>query len=331
MNIVNSLWNEKYRPKTIDDMVLPERYMRDFRKIIERQELVNILISGPPGGGKTTLARILCSENGVVFNPKDNLLEVNGSAQESRGIGFVDKIIVPFLKVPPAKDKFKVVFIDEADNLTIDSYRSLRGIIEKFQQEYGRFIFTCNYPSKIPDPLHSRFTSHYKFQQIPKEFVQDYADSILKSENIEYSDKDVRFVIEGLYPDVRKIVNALQQCSWDGKLEVDQASITTSEKVILSNIVESIGFIEKNENLKIGRAVNVIVEILKDNEVDYRSMYDQLFFMEKFPAQAKIIVNKYANRHQGSLIPHQHFLAMVYDIIATLTEYKRLIQNGTSR
>lgn len=327
MEIVNNLWNEKYRPKTIDEVVLPERYMKDFKRMIERQELVSVIMSGPPGGGKTTLARILCSKNGVIQNPRDNVLEVNGSAQESRGIGFVDKVIVPFLRVPPAGDKFRVVFIDEADNLTPDSYRSLRGIIEKAQAEYGRFIFTCNYPSKIPDPLQSRFT-HYKFQQIPKEFVHDYIANILKSEDIKFIEKDVRFVIETLYPDVRKIVNTVQQCSWNGTLEVDQEKVKSVEKIILSNIVEIVGFIASSDNLKIGRAVNIIVEILKDQEVDYRSMYDQLFFMEKFPAPAKIVVNKYANRHQGSLIPHQHFLAMVYEIIVNLTNYKRL-RNGS--
>ena len=133
MEIANALWVEKYRPKTINDVVLPERYMFDFKKMIERQELNNILFSGPPGGGKSTLARILTSKKGVIHDRKDNLLTVNGSAQSTRGIGYVEKVIEPFLKVPPAKDKYKVVFIDEADNLTPDSYKSLRGIIENIK------------------------------------------------------------------------------------------------------------------------------------------------------------------------------------------------------
>ena len=324
MEIESALWVARYRPKTLDELVLPDRHMKDFRKMVERQELVNLLFSGPPGGGKTTIAKIFCSDKGVLFHKRDNLLTVNGSAQESRGIGFVDKVIVPFLLVPPASDKFKVVFIDEADNLTPDSYRSLRGIIEKFSEGYGRFIFTCNYPSKIPDPLHSRFT-HYKFRQIPRDFLMDYTQGILKNENVEFNVDDIDFIIEGFYPDVRKIINSLQKASWEGKLVVDKDSITTSENNIIANIVEIVGFIQRNENVKIGRAVGSIIDIVKDEEVDYKNIYTTLFFMDNFPAPAKIIVNEYSNKHQGCLIPHQHLLAMVYSIIKSLMEYKRMM------
>ena len=79
MEIANALWVEKYRPKKLDDLILSERYKKDFSKIIARKQLSNLLFSGPPGGGKSTLARILCSKEGVLFNKKDNVLVVNGS------------------------------------------------------------------------------------------------------------------------------------------------------------------------------------------------------------------------------------------------------------
>ena len=330
MEIANALWVEKYRPKTINDLVLPERYVFDFKKCIERQEITNLLFSGPPGGGKSTLARILCSKEGVIHNRKDNLLTVNGSSQSARGIGYVEKVIEPFLKIPPAKDKYKVVFIDEGDNLTTDSYKSLRGIIEKYQIAYGRFIITCNYVSNIPEAVRSRFT-HYIFKQIPKEFAISYAQEILLKEKIEYEEKDVAFMIDQLYPDIRQIIDSLQRYSKmkpkdpkkSGRLDVNEQSITTNEKKIMANVLEIISYIIKNEDKRIGRPVGSIVEILKGEDLEYRSLYTQLFFMEKFPAPAKIVVNKYSNSHQGALIPSMHFMAMIFEIIKSLQDYRK--------
>jgi DNA polymerase III delta prime subunit len=330
MDIANALWIEKYRPKTINDLVLPERYKFDFEKCIERQEMSNFLFSGPPGGGKTTLARILCSKNGILHNRTDNLLTVAGSSQASRGIGYVEKVIEPFLKTPPAGDKYKVVFIDEADNLTPDSYKSLRGIIEKYQVAYGRFVLTCNYVSVIPEPVRSRFT-HYIFKQIPKEFAISYAQQILIDQNIEYEEKDVIFLIDQLYPDIRQIIDSLQKYSRmkpkdskkAGRLDVNENAITTNEKKILANILEIITYISACDDKKIGRPVSTIVEILKEEDLEYRGIYTKLFYMEKFPTQAKIIVNKYSNTHNGCLIPSMHFMAMVFEIVKSLQEYRK--------
>jgi len=332
MEIANALWVEKYRPLTINDVVLPERYMFDFKKSIERQELNNLLFSGPPGGGKSTLARIMCSKEGVLHNRKDNLLTVNGSAQSARGIGYVEKVIEPFLRIPPAGDKYKVVFIDEADNLTPDSYKSLRGIIEKYQVQYGRFILTCNYVSVIPEPVRSRFT-HYIFKQIPKEFAISYAQEILLAENIEYEEKDVAFMVDQLYPDIRQIIDSLQRYSKKdpkdkskaGRLDVNEDAVTTNEKRIMANVLEIVSHIAKGDDKKIGRPVGTIVEILKGEDLEYRGLYTQLFFMEKFPAPAKIVVNKYSNSHNGCLIPSMHFMAMIFEIIKSLQDYRKAV------
>jgi DNA polymerase III delta prime subunit len=322
--ILDSLWVEKYRPRKLEDLALPERYTKDFGRIIEKCALPNLLFSGPPGGGKTTIALMLCSKYGVLFNKKDNLLMANGSTKKARSINFVDQVIEPFLKIPPAKDKYKVVFMDEADQLTEESFKAFRGIIEKYQTGYGRFIFTCNYISKIPDPVQSRFTP-YIFQQIPKEFVFDYCKKILEQEIVTYKDKDINFIISNLYPDVRRIITTIQKCSWEGTLKVDDEIVITNEKKLLAGIVEIISLLSKSEDKKIGNVINTIVEILASQDIEYRNVYTELFFMKKVPAPAKIVVNEYANKHQNCLIPHQHFMAMVFKIIKTLQDYRKMM------
>jgi len=322
--ILNNLWVEKYRPKKLEDVVLSEKHKSDFEKYIERGEIGCLLFSGTPGTGKSTLARILCSKNGVLYNRNDNLLEINGSSKETRGISYVQDVIEPFLKVPPAKpDKHKIVFIDEGDFLTDHSQTSLRGIIEKYSL-YGRFVFTCNYLSKILDAIQSRCTL-YNFKQIPLDFVINYCKDILEKESIVFNVEDIKFVVNSLYPDIRKVVNVLQRCSISGKLKVDKKSVTTKEKVISASIVEIIGNIERGDNSKISRCVNDVINIINKEEPDYRSIYSTLFFMDKIPAPAKIIINRYSNSHQGCLVTSMHFISMIFEIIKVLQEYKKSV------
>lgn len=323
MEILNSLWIEKYRPKKLEDVVLPDDYRFELQKGITKNEIGNLLFFGDPGGGKSCVGRIICSKHGVIHNRLDNVLEINGSAKETRNINFVDKVIEPFLKTPPAgNDKYKIVFIDEFDFFTDAAFNALRGIIEKYQIGAARFIGTCNYISKIPDPIQSRFTL-YKFKQLPSEFVLNYCENILNKENIKYDKKDIQFVINNLYPDIRKIVNVLQRSSMTGKLKIDQKDVTTNEKIVMGNIIEIISSIQSTENHKLGKSVNSIIEVLSIYELDYRKIYYDLFKMKKIPIPTKLIINKYSNMHQNSLIPQMNFMGMVFEIIKVLQEYKK--------
>jgi DNA polymerase III delta prime subunit len=321
MDIANSLWVEKYRPKNIDDVVLKEDYKNDFKRMIERNDVGNLLFSGSPGSGKSTIARIFCSKQGVLQNKRSNLLEINGSAKETRGIGFVSDVIEPFFRSPPVNDKFKILFIDEAD--AFKAYDTLRGVIEKYQIHYGRFILTCNYISHIPEPIQSRF-SIYKFKQLPKEFVYKYCERILNSEKVEFKKEDVEYIINNLYPDIRQCVNVLNRSSFSGKLSVNSNEVITNEKKIIFNIVNIISDIKNGNKNKIGKYINEIIHILKDHEIDYSHVYEKLFYMDQIPIPCKIVINEYANNHQNCLIPSMHFNDMCFKLGTVLTDYYKM-------
>ena len=144
------IWVEKYRPKTIDECILPENIKKTFNDFLNKGEIPNMLLSGPPGVGKTTVAKALCNELGVDF------YVINGS-DEGRCLDTVRNNAKNFASTVSlsSESKHKVIIIDEADNTTSDVQLLLRASIEEFANNC-RFIFTCNYKNKIIEPLHSR-------------------------------------------------------------------------------------------------------------------------------------------------------------------------------
>ena len=146
------IWVEKYRPTTIDECILPKSIKKTFQDFVDRGEIPNMLLSGPPGIGKTTVAKALCNQLGADY------YVINGS-DEGRFLDTVRTNAKNFASTVSltSESKHKVIIIDEADNTTSDVQLLLRASIEEFSKNC-RFIFTCNYKNKIIDPLHSRCT-----------------------------------------------------------------------------------------------------------------------------------------------------------------------------
>jgi len=213
------LWVEKYRPKRIEDCILSEDLKQTFIEFVKKKEIPNLLLSGTPGTGKTTVARALCEEIGVDY------IIINGS-DEGRQIDTLRNKIKNFAStISLTKEaNHKVVIIDEADYMNAESVQpALRNFIETFFNNC-RFIFTCNFKSRIIEALHSRctvidfrITNGQKAKTAAK--LMNRLSIILKDEGIEFDKNVLAEVIQKHYPDFRRTINELQRYSVRGKID----------------------------------------------------------------------------------------------------------------
>jgi DNA polymerase III delta prime subunit len=229
----NLLWVETHRPQTISDCILPDRLKKPFQEYVNQKKIPNLLLSGGPGVGKTTVAKAMCNEIGCDF------MVINGS--DESGIDTFRVKIKNYASSMSLSGGRKVIIIDEADYLNPNSTQpALRNAIEEFAGNCS-FIFTCNYKNRIIEPLHSRCAvidfslKGNEKAQMAKEFFKR-TQSILQSENVEYDDKVIAELVKKHFPDFRRIINELQRYSQFGKIDV--GILSQINNVSISEIVK---------------------------------------------------------------------------------------------
>jgi len=261
------LWNEKYRPRIIDDCILPDPIKQTFLTLRDKGEIINLLLSGPAGTGKTTVARALCEELGCDY------IVINGS--ETRGIDMVRDQVASFANTMSTNGKTKVIILDEADYITPEAQAALRNLIETFSNNC-RFIFTCNFKHKIIQPLHSRCSVidfSFDKKELPKLQVQvaKRVFEILDKEQVEFTKEAVIEIVKRFTPDNRRILNELQRyANINGKIDVGLFAVVDSAKIQnFVNFMKTGDFKSCRQFLADNPDPDVIFTELYDNIVDY--------------------------------------------------------------
>jgi len=301
------IWVEKYRPKTIDECILPDGIKNTFKEFLNTGEIPNLLLSGPPGIGKTTVAKALCSELGVDF------YVINGS-DEGRFLDTVRNQAKNFASTVSltSESKHKVIIIDEADNTTSDVQLLLRANIETFYKNC-RFIFTCNYKNKIIQPLHSRCSvidfsiGRQDKPSIAAQFFQRIND-ILEKEKVEYDKKVIVQLISKHFPDWRRVLNECQRYSVSGKIDSGILAIISD-----THTKELIDYLKKKEFQNVRKWI--VQNLDNDPSVILRNVYDSMYesMKSKSIPEAVLIIAKY--QYQSAFVADQEI-----NLLAALTE-----------
>lgn len=298
------LWVEKYRPKTVDECILPDNIKDTFLEYVNRKEIPNLLLSGTAGVGKTTIAKALCNEVGCDY------IVINGS--DESGIDVLRNKIKNYASSMSLAGGRKVVIIDEADYLNPNSTQpALRGAIEEFADNCS-FIFTCNYKNRIIDPIHSRCTViDFKINgnkaKLATQFMKR-VEWILGEENITFEKDVVAAVIMKHFPDNRRILNELQRYGVSGS--IDKGILSSVSDVQLGELTKAL----KEKDFANCRKW-VTNNLDNDPSRIFRKIYDTLYelLQPQSVPQLVLILAKY--QYQAAFVADHEI-----NLIACLTE-----------
>lgn len=268
--LLNMLWVEKYRPTSLEEMVLPEAQRLKFQEFINEGEIPNLLLHGSPGTGKSTLSKILAKSLNC------DSIEINGSLMNS--IDDVRNTIKPFVSRYTDKD-WLIVVIDEADYLSPNAQKGLLNLIEEVS-DYARFIFKCNDINKIISAMYSRLQKYNLQSEENKLSLVNRVNHILKEENIDYEAEDLASVFEACYPDIRDIIGTISTNVIDGKLSIT-SNINSSNVAFINKIGEILDKYKENKVVnkkQVKRDIRDIKKVITNFKIiNFNSIFEYLY------------------------------------------------------
>jgi len=207
------MWTEKYRPQSLQEMVNQKEIVERLNSFVDARNIPHCIFAGPPGTGKTTAA--LCLAHDLYKDGwREHLMELNAS--DERGINVVRETVKTFARTRSIGEiPFKIMILDEADNMTRDAQQALRRTMERFT-ETCRFILICNYSGKIIEPIQSR-CAPFRFSYLAREDHDEYLLSIIQKESVNLSDEGLGAIFEVCRGDLRRAINTLQAAASLGK------------------------------------------------------------------------------------------------------------------
>ena len=304
-SVKHSLWVEKYRPTQLDNYIGNDHLKSKVSVYLESGDIPHLLLFGRAGTGKTTLAKLL------INNIDCDYLYINASDENS--VDVVREKVKNFASTLGFKD-MKVIILDECDYITPNAQAALRNLMETFSKNC-RFILTCNYVERIIDPIQSRCQS---FQIIPpdRKQVAQHLANILNNENVQYDVKDIATIVNGGYPDIRRVINGAQRQVVNGKLVIDENTITQNDYKL--QVLEILKTQDKKSSFQ------SIRQLLADSKVtDFSDLYKLMFdtiddWATGNIAECILILSKYQQSDAVVVDKEINVMAMFVEIIGTI-------------